>query len=224
MTVSVTSTACRFLAGSLLHDAIDVRFDFEKSRVLDDEDTYQRSLASAEQLGRDSFAAGHPCVTPVLLASARDLKRSWGFGWRSAELAASGAKSAYVIVYADHPKLGRLYWSYCSGADTNSADYYGFTRDHEYASRVKNGWRTDENLWSGLDDGLHAYQAQRFLSFVFDSRNEDAEFTEGCDEGADTYYDLTGTLAALQIRSGQTADEFVRWLHCATWSDLQAQE
>lgn len=224
MTESVNPTAYRFFVGSLLHDMIDVRCDFEKSRIFDDEDAYQRTLASAEQLGRVSFAAGHPSVTPVMFSSVGGLERSWGLGWRSAELEASGVNTPYVIVYADHPKLGRLYWSYCSGADTNSADYYGFTRDHEYASRVKNGWRTDDNLWNGLEDGLHAYQAQRFLSFVFDSRNEDAEFTEGCDEDADTYYELSGSLSSLQERSGQTADEFVRWLHCEKWSDLPVME
>ncbi|MDU8491774.1 hypothetical protein RYA07_25890, partial [Pseudomonas syringae pv. actinidiae] len=56
------------------------------------------------------------------------------------------AESDEVLVSANHPTLGPLYWVYTSNADCNYPDHYTITDWSEVATRFPHYWREHEHL------------------------------------------------------------------------------
>lgn len=118
-----------------------------------------------------------------------------------------------VLVSTLHPTLGRLYWYYCWGGDTNSPDSYGIVDWPKFALRLSTGWREhDYQHW------LH----RNHIGRVFDEDDEYGDFKEEVidEETGECEWVLSGGLLDLQQRSGQTVEEFVRWMHRAAWEDI----
>lgn len=126
----------------------------------------------------------------------------------------TGASERNVVVAAEHPVLGHVYWTYCDGAESNSADYYGLSDQVRSALQLPSYWRQHDHLnWA---HGSH-------LQHVFDEMNPESDFQEEADVDAGRLdWVLHGTLALLQQDSGQTVEEFVRWARSATWVDMPA--
>lgn len=118
-----------------------------------------------------------------------------------------------VVVSTVHPVLGRVYWRYSWGGDTNSPDYYGICDWPEAALRLPKGWRDHEYLhW------LH----RSHLGRVFDEDDEYGDYSvvEIDEETGESERVLSGSLAELQERSGQEVEEFVIWMLKAEWEDF----
>jgi hypothetical protein len=118
-----------------------------------------------------------------------------------------------VVVSTVHPVLGRLYWWYSWGGDTNSPDYYGISGWPQASLRLPKGWREH--------DYLH-WRHRNHLGRVFDEDDEYGDFKEDVidEETGECEWVLSGGLLDLQQRSGQTVDEFVLWMHRAAWEDI----
>lgn len=116
-----------------------------------------------------------------------------------------------VVVSATHPVLGKLYWYYSWGGDTNSPDYHGLCRHSRWALSLPADWRQDDYLgW------LHG----RHLRKSFDENDEYGDYAEEFDEetgGVDAV--LSGQMEELQLKSGQSVDDFVHWVFNAKWED-----
>lgn len=116
-----------------------------------------------------------------------------------------------VVVSATHPVLGKLYWYYSWGGDTNSPDYHGLCRDPQWALVLPAGWRQHDYLgW------LHRYH----LNKSFDEDDDFGDYSEVFDEETgDVEARLTGRLADLQRKSRQSVEDFLHWVFNATWED-----
>eukprot|EP01132_Coremiostelium_polycephalum_P022129 gene22129-26262_t len=68
----------------------------------------------------------------------------------------------WLLVAADHPTLGRLYWRYCDESDVNAADFYGITDNIRLASWIKAGWR-DKDVWADDYSDMSSFVARRFI-------------------------------------------------------------
>lgn len=112
-----------------------------------------------------------------------------------------------VVVSATHPALGRLYWSFISGADHNAPDYYSITQELDTALLLPYGWREKGHL-------------AQHRSHVSKTICDEAEY-QGVQCAKDVMY-LGGMLGNLQKRSGQSPAEFASWLEVATWADEEA--
>lgn len=125
------------------------------------------------------------------------------------------AESDEVLVSANHPTLGPLYWVYTSNADCNYPDHYTITDWSEVATRFPHYWREHEHLhW--------VYRGH--IGKVFNSDDRFGDYAEVEDE--ETFetleQSLSGMLAGLQAKSGQTVNEFVIWISKADWVDIPA--
>lgn len=130
--------------------------------------------------------------------------------------------TGYVVIVAEHPVLGRVYWAYFDESEVNAPDYYGLTLDLNRASRAPAGWRKGKYLMGGrAETDLDSWQARRFLSTLFDEFRLDTEYNVDYDDGQMTEY-LYGSLDQLRIQSGQPTKEFIHWIWNADWSDETA--
>lgn len=126
----------------------------------------------------------------------------------------TAAGNQKVVVAAEHPVLGLVYWTYCWGGETNSADHWGLTDYSPSALQLPNYWREHDHL---------SWQHGSHLRQVFNEMDPNSDFQEEEDEEAGKYgWVLLNTLARLQADSGQTVDEFVRWARAADWIDIPA--
>lgn len=118
-----------------------------------------------------------------------------------------------VVVSTVHPVLGRLYWWYSWGGDTNSPDYYGISDWPQASLRLPKGWRDH--------DYLH-WRHRNHLGMVFDEDDEYGDYSvvEIDEETGESERVLCGSLAELQQRSGQEVEEFVIWMLKAKWEDF----
>ncbi|WP_153785416.1 hypothetical protein [Pseudomonas sp. EMN2] len=126
----------------------------------------------------------------------------------------TGASEGNVVVAAEHPVLGLVYWTYDDGTECNSAEHYGLSDQVRSALQLPSYWRQHDHFnWA---HGRH-------LQHVFDEMNPDSDFQEEEDQDAGRLdWVLYGTLALLQEESGQTVEEFVRWALAAAWVDIPA--
>lgn len=116
-----------------------------------------------------------------------------------------------VVVSATHPVLGKLYWYYSWGGDTNSPDYHGLCQDPQWALLLPAGWRQHDYLgWA------HKYH----LNKSFDEDDQYGDYSVEFDEetGGDEVR-LTGKLAKLQLKSGQSVEDFLNWVFNTAWED-----
>lgn len=120
-----------------------------------------------------------------------------------------------VLVSTVHPTLGALYWVYTSNAGCNYPDHYTITDWSEVATRFPHYWREHEHLrWV---HGKHIGQ-------VFNSDDPYGSYAEVENEETfeTSYGKLSGMLADLHAKSGQSVDEFVQWMKKADWVDVPA--
>ncbi|PMU23003.1 MULTISPECIES: hypothetical protein [unclassified Pseudomonas] len=120
-----------------------------------------------------------------------------------------------VLVSSVHPTLGALYWVYTSNGDCNYPDHYTFTDWDELATRFPHYWREHEHLrW------VHG----RHISQVFNSNDPYGDYAEVEDDetGETLQRSLSGMLAGLHEKSGQSVMEFIQWMKKADWVDVPA--
>ncbi|MBI6907116.1 hypothetical protein [Pseudomonas palleroniana] len=128
----------------------------------------------------------------------------------------------WLLVAADHPTLGRLYWRYCDESDVNAADFYGVTDNIRLASWIKAGWR-DKDVWADDYSDMSSFVARRFIQELLNPDRYDTNYFElfnWDDESEDL--ELHGDLHDFQRRSGQSVEFFVHWLRAANWFDIPA--
>jgi hypothetical protein len=121
-----------------------------------------------------------------------------------------------VFVSTVHPALGRLYWVYTSNADCNYPDHYSLTDWSELATRFPKGWR---------DHQYYHWKHRSHISQVFEPEDPYGDYVEQYEEeeaGGVLEQRLSGLLANLQEKSGQTVEEFRHWMFRATWVDVPA--
>lgn len=118
-----------------------------------------------------------------------------------------------VFVSAVHPAIGRLYWVFTSNPDCNYPDHYSLTDRRELAFRLPKGWRDHDSLhWLYKS---HIYK-------VFDPDDLFGDYAEIADDemGEVQEQRLSGLLAGLHAKSGQTVEEFRLWMFRAAWVDI----
>ncbi|EPL06818.1 MULTISPECIES: hypothetical protein [Pseudomonas] len=128
----------------------------------------------------------------------------------------------WLLVAADHPTLGRLYWRYCDESDVNAADFYGITDNIRLASWIKAGWR-DKDVWADDYSDMSSFVARRFIQELLNPDRYDTNYFElfnWDDESEDL--ELHGDLHDFQRRSGQSVEFFVHWLRATNWFDIPA--
>ncbi|TES71926.1 hypothetical protein [Pseudomonas syringae group genomosp. 3] len=118
-----------------------------------------------------------------------------------------------VFVSAVHPNIGRLYWAY-TPADVGYPDHCSITDWNELATKFPKGWRDHDYLhW------LHKSHIYR----VFNPEDVFADYAVDDDEENDIHEPrLSGLLAGLHAKSGQTVEEFRLWMFRADWVDVPA--
>lgn len=128
----------------------------------------------------------------------------------------------WLLVAADHPKLGRLYWRYSDESSVNAADFYGITENIQLASWIKAGWR-DGEVWAEDYSDMSSIVARNFLQELLNPDRYDTNYFElfNWDEECEDLA-LYGDLGDLQTRSGQSIECFVHWLRAAEWFDTPA--
>ena len=104
-----------------------------------------------------------------------------------------------VFVSTVHPAIGRLYWVFTSNADCNYPDHYSLTDWSELATRFPKGWR---------DHDYYHWLHRSHISKVFEPDDPYSDYVEYEDEEAGCLEQrLSGLLARLQTKSGQTVEE-----------------
>lgn len=128
-----------------------------------------------------------------------------------------------VVVVAEHPVLGRVFWTFVNESDVNAPDYFGLTLHQKHASWIPAGWRKDRNLSGrcGIRD-LHAWQAHDFLESVLDENRLGSEYWIDVKAAPPVEIHLSGSLEKLRMQSGQTTKGFIRWIKTTGWSDEPA--
>lgn len=127
--------------------------------------------------------------------------------------------NGWLLVAADHPALGRLYWRYCDESSVNAPDYYGITDNVQLASWIREGWRKTDVYVADYSD-MSSMTARCFIRELFNPNRYDSNYLESFnwDNGhADIV--LYQDLADLQRRSSQSVEDFVNWLRSAEWFD-----
>ncbi|QQX57538.1 hypothetical protein [Pseudomonas chlororaphis] len=125
----------------------------------------------------------------------------------------------WFLVAADHPELGRLYWRYFDESSVNAPDYYGITDNARLASWVLPGWKTSDVYPEDISD-LSSSTARYFMRELFNSERFGSDYLESFDwDTEQLHIELSGELAVLQGRSGQSEEDFVAWIKSATWFD-----
>lgn len=115
-----------------------------------------------------------------------------------------------VVVAAQHPVLGPIYWTYCSNADCNAPDYYGLTDCLDSAMVFKSGCYGWLNFSS-------------FKSKCLEEFSCDAE--EQWDVSLEEYiyvYEYSLETVGLAIKAKCTPSEMHKWLHEAIWVEQPA--
>lgn len=116
-----------------------------------------------------------------------------------------------VFVSAVHPTIGRLYWVY-THAECNYPDHCTLTDWSELATRFPKRWR-DHDYW------FH----KSHISKVFNPDDRFSDYEEFDDEQLKVHEQrLSGLLAGLHAKSGQTVEEFRAWMFRAEWADVPA--
>lgn len=128
-----------------------------------------------------------------------------------------------VVVVAEHPVLGRVFWAFVNESDVNAPDYFGLTLHQKHASWIPAGWRKDQNLSGryGIRD-LHAWQAHEFLESMLDENRLGSEYWISFSAANLVEIHLSGSLGKLRVQSGQTTKRFIRWIRTTEWSDEPA--
>ncbi|QHF43106.1 hypothetical protein PspS35_04655 [Pseudomonas sp. S35] len=133
--------------------------------------------------------------------------------------------TGYVVIAAEHPVLGRVFWAYFDESEVNAPDYYGLTLDLNSASWAPSGWRTGEHqMGRRSETDLDTWQARRFRDKLFDAARLDTEYSVDFDDDGYMTEQLFGGLEQLRVLSGQTTEAFIDWIWSAAWSDEQAPE
>ncbi|MFC6299087.1 hypothetical protein [Pseudomonas spelaei] len=131
--------------------------------------------------------------------------------------------TGYVVIVADHPVLGRVYWAYVDESEVNAPDYYGLTLDLKRASCVPLGWRTGEYHMGGRGEtDLDTWQARRFRDTLLDEFRLDAEYRTDFDDKGQMTEHLSGSLERLRVQSGQSTQAFIEWICSTAWRDEAA--
>lgn len=121
-----------------------------------------------------------------------------------------------VFVSAVHPSLGRLYWVFTSNAGCNAPDHFTLTDWTELATRFPKSWR-DHDYYHWLHKS-HIYK-------VFDPDDGCSDYEVVDDEENQLHEQrLSGLLARLHAKSGQTVEDFRLWMFRADWVDVPALE
>ena len=118
-----------------------------------------------------------------------------------------------IVVSADHPTLGALYWSFADGSDHNAESCYSITDKPSEALVLQAGWR----------DGSAAWHYLPHMSKVLgdgEQFEQDYDIDETEDGSWAQVTVLGGPLKALQQRSGQDVEVFADWLTGAVWNDV----
>lgn len=131
--------------------------------------------------------------------------------------------TGYVVIAAEHPVLGRVFWAYFDESEVNAPDYYGLTLDSNRASWAPLGWRTGEHQMGGRrETDLDTWQARRFRDTLLDPFRLDAEYRVDFEDDGEITEELYGSLERLRVQSGQTTEAFVQWIWSAAWLDVPA--
>ncbi|SEB33151.1 hypothetical protein FIV41_30395 [Pseudomonas marginalis] len=131
--------------------------------------------------------------------------------------------TGYVVVVAEHPVLGRVYWAYFDESEVNAPDYYGLTLDLNRASWAPLGWRKGEHQMGRREEtDLDSWQARRFLDKLLDGFRLDTEYSVDFDDDGEITEQLYGSLECLRVQSGQSTEAFIEWIWSAAWSDEPA--
>jgi hypothetical protein len=119
-----------------------------------------------------------------------------------------------VFVSAVHPALGRLYWVY-TDAECGYPDHRTITDWSELATRLPKDWRDR--------DYVH-WMHKSHISKVFTPHDHCSDYAEDEDEETGEIQEqrLSGLLAGLHAKSGQTVEEFRLWMIRANWVDVPA--
>lgn len=118
-----------------------------------------------------------------------------------------------IVVSADHPTLGALYWSFADGSDHNAESCYSITDKPSEALVLQAGWRDGSAAW-------------HYLPHMSKVLGDDEQFEQDydIDETEDGSWAqvtvLGGPLKTLQQRSGQDVEVFADWLTGAVWNDV----
>lgn len=129
--------------------------------------------------------------------------------------------AGYVVVVAEHPVIGRVFWAYFDESNVNAPDYFGFTLSIQSASWIPIGWRNDRNLSGGGGSrGLAAWQAHIFLHTIFDEHRLGSEYRADFDAAGKLTDRLLGGLEQLRLQSKQSTQDFIRWIWATEWSDV----
>jgi hypothetical protein len=129
--------------------------------------------------------------------------------------------AGYVVVVAEHPVIGRVFWAYFDESNVNAPDYFGFTLSIQSASWIPIGWRNDRNLSGGGGSrGLAAWQAHIFLHTIFDEHRLGSEYRANFDAAGKLTDQLLGGLEQLRLQSKQSTQDFIRWIWATEWSDV----
>ncbi|MBI6882622.1 hypothetical protein [Pseudomonas putida] len=117
-----------------------------------------------------------------------------------------------VLVSATHPVIGPLYWCHIPKDEHCPTDHFTVTDWADCGLKLPFGWRAQEDL-----SAAHI----KHIENVIDPLSEDSDYQEiRCSRASDAVErQLSGTLARLQGKSGQTVDQFVAWLIRADWKD-----
>jgi hypothetical protein len=129
----------------------------------------------------------------------------------------------YVVVVAEHPIVGRIFWTYFDESEVNAPHYYGLTTDPKSAAWIPAGWRDDRNLFGGRGyRDLDAWDGHNFRNTLLDEFRLESEYRTDVDDEGQLTEHLSGGLVQLHLQSGQSEEDFVRWIWTAEWSDEPA--
>jgi hypothetical protein len=126
---------------------------------------------------------------------------------------------AEVVVAAQHPTLGQVYWYFVDESDCNAPDHYGLTLHVDLAHRMLPGWRSDQ--WTKAEGDIFMCNVRESMT-----RDVDCELfgppKPGADEHAlDVWYiELVGDMADMAEAAGGTSDEFLAWVDSAKFLDV----
>lgn len=129
----------------------------------------------------------------------------------------------FVVITAEHPVLGRVFWAYFDESEVNAPHYFGLTVDLNRASWAPVGWRNGEYLMGGREEtDLDSWNARRFLDTLLDEFRLDTEYHTDFDDDGQMTEHLSGGLERLRVQSGQSTEAFIEWIWSATWYDETA--
>lgn len=118
-----------------------------------------------------------------------------------------------IVVSANHPTLGALYWGFADGSDHNAPSCYHITDSLEHAIVLQAGWREESMAWRHLDHLAKVLADEEQFEQDYDlDVSEDGAWAQ--------VTQLGGILKVLQERSGQDVEVFADWLTSSVWTDV----